>query len=287
MMKFVAIMVLFLSSSVFAAPDRSINDLQYLPNQGTIFGETKVRYQKFSDTYFDVLGEKIKQRNKIFGYYQAIGYGVLNNFSLRFETYYRDGEFENGDNKTKSRGMSDLNFTGRYRLLDGEQRLDVIADIFISPGDGKSKRNGNSNAYSGGNTLGVGMEYGVKKASHQWSLNALYFYNGEKKTKQKEEDGTSTLKYKAHSSFRFTGNLLTKLGEHSYIRNKVSAEFVHEYDTNFEYKFPGSSFYVLGSEYQHLLSRDLYLKAGLDAVMHGNGQSSVIMIYHVGANYQF
>lgn len=285
MKKLIAIAVLATTTASFAASNSSINDLQYLPNAGTLFGETNVNYLSFSDTIFDGTGEA---RASTEGYVlaQNIGYALRDNFSLSANLSYSNSKSRfTGDSSTTSSGLGDIGVNGRYRLVDADNRLDILGTVSISPGDEEVKSDGDSNAFSGGHSLSVGAEYGAKKEHHQWAVRALLTHN----LKSTEDNKDDDVKYKtdAHNSIGFAAQLLTKITDANYIRNFAGVDFTEEYEDNQDNSTSGSTVYTLGSEVQHVLSNDVFLKLGATALMPANGTSTVVMLYNFGARYQF
>lgn len=287
MKKILVLSVLALSTASFAASNSAVNDLQYLPDAGTVFGDTSFNYVKFTDTEFDGTND-IRSTLKGYILRQQIGYSLLNNFSLTLDLGYTDTKSEaTGFDTTKSSGLNDIGMLGKYRVIDTENRLDLLANVTVSPGDSETKSNGDSNSFTGGHQAAVGAEYGAKKSSHQWSVRALYTYLFESTVKDKSSTPTDTYKDDAHSQLDFGANLLTQLSETSYIKTSASVQFEQEYEDDDNNETMGSTNYILGAEYQHLMSKDLYLRGGFQSAIGGNGYNSVVMLYTLGAGYQF
>ena len=285
MKSFIAPVLLALSVSAFAASNSSINDLQYLPDQGTVFGSSNVDYLKYSDTFFDGT-EMVSASSEGYALSQTLGYSVMNNLFLSAGFTYTDvTSRSSGFSSTTSSGLGDIVVDGRYRLPGDEKRLDLLAKASISPGDDEVKSNGDSNAYSGGHSLSVGVEYGTKKENYQWAVRGLLTRNFEATEDNKDDD--EEYKTDAHNSLGFQGQLLTKLSETCFVRNFVGVDFTEEYEDDEDTTYSGATLWNAGAEFQHLLAKDLYLKAGATALMPANGTSAVLMLYNFGANYQF
>lgn len=287
MKKILALSVLALSTTSFAASNSAVNDLQYLPDAGTLFGDTSYNYIKFTDSEFDGTND-ISQRITGMILRQQIGYSLMNNLSLTLDLGYTDYENKTtGESTSNTRGLNDIGILGKYRLIDSENRLDLLANLTVSPGDAEFKSNGDDNAYTGGHTAAIGAEYGAKKTGHQWSVRALYTYLFETTTKDKTASPTDTFKDDAHSQLFFGANLLTQLTEASYIKTFASVQFEQEFEDDDNNETMGSTGYILGGEYQHLMSKDLYLRGGFQSMIGGNGYNSIVMLYTLGAGYQF
>ena len=276
---------LALSTSAFAASNSSINDLQYVPNAGTIFGSTNFGYIKTSSRQYNGTSYDHSTYDGLM-VLQSVGYGVLDNLFLSADlTYGKSKSEENGSETNKSSGLGDIGFTGRFRAIDSEKRLDFLGKLTLSPGDSEIDSDGDSNSYSGGHSAALGAEYGTKKGAYQWSLSAMLTHYLESKTDDKENNN----KYKddAHNGLNLGANLLTQFSETCFVKTFVGVEFTEEYDDDDNGSTDGSSNYNVGTEFQHLLSKDLALKAGVAAYMGGSGYSYTVMFYTVGANYQF
>lgn len=269
MKSFIALAVLATSVSAFAAPDSSINDLQYLPDAGTLFGST-------SYTHFKYDGGKQNT------FSQRIGWSLSDSLFLDATVAYDGGDA--GSNE----GINDVVVNGRYRLSGSSaNRFDLIGGVSISPGDSEVDSNGESNAYSGGHALRVGAEYGNKTSERQWSFGAFYNYFLEATT---DYEGFGKDKDEAHGALSFTAQLLTKITDSSYFRTFGAVNFTEKYDTDSDsgdFETPGQTVWQLGGEYQYLLSKDLYV--GLEAASAQFGDSSVgpAMLYTARASYQF
>lgn len=276
---------LALSTSVFAASNSSINDLQFLPDAGTVFGTTAFNYLKFSSRDFNGTStDHSTSSGSVVT--QNIGYSVMNNFSVSADLNYSNTKSEvNGAESSKTTGFGDIAINGKYRVIDAEKRLDLVGKLTISPGDAEIDSDGDSNGYSGGHALGVGAEYGTKKGPYQWSVTAFFNHSFEAKTDDKENDTKYT--DDAHNALSLGANLLTQLSESCYIKNFAGVEFTEEYDDDDNGTTMGSTNYTLGSEFQHLVSKDLVVKAGVNTYIGGSGYNFVVLLYSLGASYQF
>lgn len=266
----VASTVLALSASAFAAPDSSINDLQYLPDAGTIFGSTQFAHAKFDQGKGNAL-------------FQAVGYSVANNLFLDLGLAY--SHIDAGSNEFK--GMNDIAVNGRYRLNTTANRFDLVGGITVSPG--KSEVDGDEgNTFTGGHTVKVGAEYGNKTAERQWSVGAYYTYLLESKEEDKVQD--ETYDSDAHGQLGFAANLLTRIHENCFFKTFGSVDFESKYDSESssgDTETAAQTQWQLGGEFQHLISKDLYINAGVTAQLDGDSSEGASMLYNIGANYQF
>lgn len=119
----------------------------------------------------------------------------------------------------------------------------------------------------------------------KFSFKGLYSYN----TKADVDDKESDEKYEidAYSSLTFDFNLLTKLDEKCFIKTFAGVGFSQEHEDDEDSTYEASTYYRLGAEYQHVFTKDVYARAGFTSILGGNGDSLVVMLYSVGAGYQF
>lgn len=267
--------VLALSTAAFAAPNTSINDLQYLPDAGTKYGFTQVNYVNDQDG---------SDRTSGFVFNQTIGYSLQNNLSLEVGIDYEDITSRQG---LDTNGFTNPTLHGKYRLIDqNNTRLDVFAGAHINAwGDAEVTSNRNS-ANEGGHAFDIGAVYGHKHENFQWSVGASILRKLEETTKDKT-DGSKE-KHKAHNEVHLEANLLTAIYKNSFIKTTLGFEM----DEPHEIKGGGSheavNTYRIGVEYQHVCKNDLYLSAGLTQnTQNVNDEKGTYFLYHVGAGYQF
>lgn len=269
MKSFLASALLAVSVSAVAAPDSSINDLQYLPDAGTLFGSTQYSHLKYDGG---------KQNT----FSQRVGYSFVDYLFLDAIVAYDGGDA--GSNE----GFNDVVVNGRYRMSgSASNRFDLIGGVSISPGDSEVDSNGESNAYSGGHALRIGAEYGNKTSERQWAFGAFYNHFLGATT---EYEGFGKDEDDAHGALSFTAQLLTKITDSSYFRTFGAVDFTQKYDTESDsgdFETPGQTLWRIGGEYQYLLSKDVYV--GLEATSYHVGDSSAapIMQYTARASYQF
>ncbi len=263
--------VLALSASAFGAADSSINDLQYLPNAGTIFGSTQYSHLKFDGGKSNDLSQKV-------------GYGIMDNLFVDIGLNYSHQD----SGSSEFTGLGDIAANGRYRLSgDAANRFDLIGGVTVSPSKEEIDNDGGNN-YSGGHTLKVGAEYGNKSNERQWSVGAYYTHLLEAKTEDTDLDETD--KADAHGKLSLAANLLTRLGEKCFFKTFASVNFEQKYDVDSDsgdYENASNTLWNMGGEYQHLISNNLYVNVGASAYILGSSAAGTVMQYNVGASYQF
>lgn len=281
-----AILLLGVSSLGYTAENSSINDLQYLPNAGTFFGTSSLNYFKASGESFNGTTD-IRSRTSGPIFVQSLGYSLMNIFSLEAVLSYSDVESKTtGTSATKSSGLGDLGLLGRYRLLDSENRFDLLANLSLSPGKNELKANGDSNGYTGGHSIGLGAEYGLKKGGLQWSFSGNLTHNLESKTEDKSTGGVD-YKDEAYNELSFAANLLTQIAEKNFFKFSLGANFSEEYEDDEGGTTYGNSSYGVSGEFQHLFSVNFVVRAGARASLDGDGSGSSSMVYDLAATYQF
>lgn len=211
----------------------------------------------------------------------------MNNLSLNANLSYLKAEVDPSYAKTTDyEGLSDLNFGARYRLLESEYVLDLLASATISWGDHEIKSNGDSDNLIGGHVVGLGAQFGKKTADFQWALaaNVNRFLEStiDNKVVDEKLDGD------AHFGYKLRADILNKVGEKSWFRTHLSGEFIDSYEieksstasvTNFE----------IGGEYQHLCSQNLMVRFGVthDQYITDSIRQYNALTFLAGANYQF
>ena len=269
-------------SSAFAATDRSIYDIMYLPKADTTYGFStgsveagKIKDDVDSDTH----GFKLEQ---------TIGHAFTDSFSAEVSANYMrmKTDPDQGDTTT-NKGFSDPTVRGRYRVMDiGVHQLDILAGALLSLGDRKYKSDGDSNNVLGGNQYFLGAQFGQKTADYQWSFLLQYKYHD---VTYYDEPGSINNKTDGYNSGMFRADLLNRITEKSFVRTHA---FVNVAENNFEPDFfyrSSTQTYEVGAEYQHLCSENFLARAGVDYYMKDIDAIDGIHALRVtvGANYQF
>jgi hypothetical protein len=268
-----------------AASNSALYDLQYLPDAGTVFGSTSYSYYKYSNSYFDGTND-VTSRNNGHSVAQIVGYAPVKNLFVQAAAAYSDIKSKTtGESETKSSGFNDFTFTGRYRVLDGAQRFDLVGSFLLSPDDAIFEEDGDMNNYTGGHTLNLGFEYGAKKENHQWSFGASFVRNFEATLDDKDTNDKTT--DDAHNGLNFSAAMLTNFTENFSIKNSLMVMFSEEYEDDDNGEVSASTNYLAEVKAQYLLSKDLMVVAGPRAVIGGSGYNFTYMIYDLGLNYQF
>lgn len=261
--------VLVLSTAAFAAENTSLNDLQYVPNAGTLFGSSQLTHFKYET------GESN-------AFNQRIGYSFTDKLFTEVALSY--SFTGNGDGYD---ALGDIVFNGRYRLMESNgNRFDLVGGVSISPDDSEIDGDEGNN-FSGGHAVRIGAEYGNKSNERQWSLGAFYTQNFEATTDYGDGDEE---KADAHGTLSFSANLLTRLADKCFFKTVAAVNFTDKYDVDTDFgnfEMAGTTVWNMGGEFQHFLSNDLYLNLGAQAYMFGDSSVGPAMLYNVGANYQF
>lgn len=281
MKKLLTLTILTLTTTTWGSA-RDIYDVMYLPVAGTAYGISELSYTKIN-IHED--GNKTDVDGPLFS--QTLGYSFQDNFSLDANLSYVKAEVDPSNAKTTDyEGLSDLNLGARYRFLENEYVLDLLASATISRGDHEIKSNGDSDNLIGGHVLSLGAQFGKKTENLQWAISANVYRFLESTTDNKVFD--EKLDGDAHFGYKFRADILNKMSEKSWFRTHLSAEFVDSYEiekssvasvTNFE----------IGGEYQHLVSQDFLIRLGIahDQYVTDSIQQYNAFTFLAGANYQF
>lgn len=285
MKKFLALAVLATSTVSFAA-ERNIYDIMYLPNAGTGFGFTEFSYLsreiEADGGDLDVSG---------WGVSQTIGYSFTDRFSLNGSLNYIEGEQDpEGDSSVDISGISDPTFTGRYRAMDEGMILDVIGAVYLGLNDNEWDRDGDRDNKRGGSSLLIGAQLGKVMENFQWAVLGTYTSNSERTIEL--EGFPRDIDVEGGDEFLMRGDILNKLAEASLLRSHASIAFTDKEEVDGGGTlFASSTTYEIGTEYQHVCSKDLLLRAGVDYA-RVNAQSHIrnddtSWNFNLGANYQF
>ncbi len=282
MKHFLAFAVL-VASGVTHSADRAIYDLQYLPKAETVYGFSTI-------TFLDRRLETSNQDTKLSGYQflQAVGHTINDKLSFEASLNYShiSRDVDSGTKSDAVKGVSDPTITSRYRLMDEVYRWDLLGGVTISRADAELDSDNKSNNLQGGHSLFIGTQHGKKHEDYQWAVTALWTHY----LKSTTETDNRSLDQDAHNALLFKGELLNKVAEESFLRSSVIINFAEGYEGDESSKTAAYTTYQVGLEYQHLISSDLLLRAGVDSVIV-NTLSGQINSYDgfnflLGANYQ-
>lgn len=286
-MKVILALAVLATSVTALASSSDIYDIQYLPNAGTTYGFSTLDY--FQGKIEPKGGSDTKIKGPRFE--QTIGHSFTDRLSVQASlNYLKYTSSTSGTSDTDTKGVSDPTVTARFRMIDEAIRLDLVGGALIGVGDYKVKSNGDANNLNGGSNLFIGAQVGEKRENLQWSFLAQMTRHLEATTKT---SGSPTLKDDAHNELLLRADLLNKLAEMSYLRSHLSTQFTDSYDDDDTPKSTTApqTIYEIGTEYQHLLSKDLMLRAGVDYQMINQYSGQIDKIsawdFKIGANYQF
>lgn len=292
MKRFFAVAALTVAGSSFAAADRAIYDIMYLPSMGTSYGFTEVGYLtrdiKGTGTYDDVDVSG-------YGIEQTVGHSLTDKLTINLNLNYVNGEIESDGDSIDQQGISDPVVNGRFRLMDEDMKLDLIGGLVMSLGEAEIDNNNDRDNKQGGNAMFGGVQFGQKKDENlQWAVLAQYRRNFERKYEVDIGPVDVDVKFKPNNEYLLRADLLNKLGDVSFLRTHAFIEISDKVDaktSGVSSLFGPTTIYELGTEYDHLLSQDLMAKARvdyrIDSSNTGNYNSDRAWAFTVGANYQF
>jgi hypothetical protein len=288
MKKFLALAVLATTATSFAASDRAIYDIMYLPTTGTTFGISDLGVLSRS-----VKADDSDDDTEVSGYglTQTIGHSFTERFALAASLNYTDYEIDpDVGSKSDISGISDPIITAKYRALDEDYALDFIATALISRGDSEIDQDGDQDNLQGGHALQVGVQYGHKAENFSWAVLAAVNNNFDR-TYDVEDIGD--IDAKSNNDYSLRADFLNKLAEKSFLRSHAEVEFQDALEAESgSYNILSShKVYEVGAEYQHLCSANLLVRGGLDftADNHDSGEvdSDNAATLNLGATYQF
>jgi hypothetical protein len=297
-MKFFVTALLLASSVTAFAGDRAIYDVMYFPKAGTIFGATDLGYAKGKSTQHDSTTNEDIVDLKISGYVveQTLGYSVMDNLLLTASMSYSNVDIDAdidgaSDQSLTNNGESDPSVGARFRVMDSEYLLDIIANVEIATGDAKvatDDKDGNNK--NGGNIANVAVEFGQKTQDLQYAVQFGYTHIFEATEK---DDGVKN-DINAHSAYNVRFVTLHNIAEKSYLSPFIEMTITNAYNDEAGVKTQNSTRFDLGAEYKYLLSADLLLRAGAKYTNTENAvvgtvetREDCLYTFNVGATYQF
>jgi hypothetical protein len=286
-MKLVLALAVLATSAASVAASRDIYDIMYLPSAGTTYGFTTGNYQKISVDGAGTDDSEIK------GYTieQTIGHSFSDRLSVQGVIDYAaiENDPDTGSTTDSSKGVSDPTISARFRVMDEDFRWDIIGGATLSLMDKKVDVNSNGDAdfdnHQGGHSFFIGTQFGGKTDTFQWALTAQLTHYLESETEVDSSAGNRTFDQDSYNKVLVRGDILNKLGEKSLLRSHLEVNFYHDYQID------DLRDYEIGTEYQHLMSQDLLLRAGVDyaiaEIPSGYFDTFTGWRFTVGANYQF
>lgn len=249
-----------------AQSKRAIYDLQYLPKAGTVFGSSEASYTFGWYTIEDEATEEDVGKTDVMAwkFNQTVGYSILDNLfisaSINYSMRTDDVDFEGArDDKFKQIGESDPSVALRFRALDSDWRIDLLAGGSITTGDKKSatsSKDGNNKL--GGNSALVGIEAGKKLADTQFVLGLKYnkFFEADEKSAGEKS------KRRSYDQLRIGPAALLHLTNQDFLKGFMSLNYSAKQKSGSVRTEPLTEF-NLGGEYQHLINNNLLIRMGL------------------------
>jgi hypothetical protein len=263
--------------------ERDIYDIMYLPRAGTTFGMSSFLY---SHAHANASGNIFSLSSDAFLMNQTVGHSFTDKFSLSGNMGYLTSKstsaLEGYRFTSKRVGWSDPALGARFRLSDDGLLWDVIGGALIESGK-QSQDQQRSNNKRGGSALTLGTQVGKKTDSLQWAVHADLTRHGERT----REINRPLLSWRTETephyySGSIGGQLLNRVGLRSFIRSGATFSAVGSAIDD-SYKI-----YRLGTAYEHVCSKDLILRSGIDYSLIENRLRSIHQFsFTMGAGYQF
>lgn len=292
-MKLCLIMGLTLASTISFANSRNLFDVMYLPQVGSFYGSTEGAYAYGKSTlHVDGIGDAAKTTLNGYAVQQTLGYGISSKLFVTGVMSYEVGEVEVDEkggptSKQKSKGESDPSVNAKYRLIESEYILDLLAGAVISTGESKlasSSRDGNIK--QGGHSFNLGLQLGQKISAYQYA-----FTFGVTHFLKAKEDGNDL---NTHNSYDLRFDFLNPLFEKAFLRSFASVGINEGFNDENGVRLEQSTKLGLGTEFQYLVSEGLLFRTGLsylnveNAVYDGiETREDFQLQLLLGANYQF
>jgi hypothetical protein len=262
--------------------ERDLYDIMYLPRAGTSFGSSSLGYSYAhaheSENIFSLT------RNA-FSMNQSVGHSFTDKFSLSVNMGYLTSKSANeleGYRVTFKRvGWSDPSLSARFRLSDDGLLWDVTGGALIESGKSYQDQQRINNK-TGGSAFTLGTQVGKKTDSLQWAFHADLTRFGEQTHEIKHRLFSSILKTEPYYSGSIGGQLLNRVGLRSFIRSRATFSVL---GLTFDEPY---KIYGVGTAYEHVCSKDLILRAGVDYSVTDSWLRYLHQIgFTMGAGYQF
>jgi hypothetical protein len=264
--------------------ERDIYDIMYLPRAGTSFGSSNLGY-----SYAHAHGSEniFSLTSNAFSMSQTVGHSFTDKFSLSVNMGYltskSTSELEGYRFTSKRVGWSDPSLNARFRLSDDGLLWDVMGGALIESGKSYHDQQ-RSNNKSGGSAFTLGTQVGKKTDSLQWAVHADLTRFGEQthETNLRSRFFSGRFKTEPYYSGSIGGQLLNRVGLRSFIRSGATFSVIGSVIDGL-YKI-----YRVGTGYEHLCSKDLIFRAGVDYSVTDTQLRYLHQLnFTMGAGYQF
>jgi hypothetical protein len=264
--------------------ERDIYDIMYLPRAGTTFGMSSFGY---SHAHANGSGDIFSLSSDAFWMNQTVGHSFTDKFSLSGNIGYLTSksthELEGYRLTSKQVGWSDPSLNARFRLSDDGLLWDVMGGALIESGKSYHDQ-GRSNNKRGVSEFTLGTQVGKKTDSLQWAFHADLTRVGAQETENTSSSGRYVWKLEPYYQCSIGGQLLNRVGSRSFIRSGATFSAMGlGLTTEDLYKI-----YRVGTAYEHVCSKDLILRAGINYSVRDTWLTYIHQIgFTIGAGYQF
>lgn len=258
------LLLLIFSLPIISNAQSVVRDLQYFPEEGSIWGRTSYSTEEeesISGTT-DITAEASSLSQDLYYIFQR-GHAVGISFS-----YIPETKLDVGSDSYKSDGLANpvFQFTKRMKYQDEYgYNLDLTAVYspdLLEAKDSSTTKDGT--VASGRNVFAFSAELGKKEGMRQYSLFAAFTYNGEKE----EEPSSGSGKNTAESStvLRFGGIYQWDINYNFSIRGSLTyiryGDSESEDDSSNKTKVDSYSYLDFGLQGIYAVNNDLMLTAG-------------------------
>jgi|GEM_PF-4958245 len=236
---------LLLVGSLAQAADRQLVDLMYLPNAGTLFGETAFNLEG-SEYNINKAETQVTTHNTIFS--QELGFGVTDALyvGVQYEHQLAGEDKTKGGESVDTLGSLNPSFKGTLRVMDqasATYNLDILAAYLPDLFDRETSDNDKEyTAAYGGAAYKVGARLGQKNGTSHWNFELNLTVLGEAEAKLENEKLTKDASFDLGVVYAFQENMLpwldfrahagiTRVGGYD-IESDDAASDDSEYDPN-------------------------------------------------------
>ncbi len=206
------LLAFLLVGSLAQAADRQLVDLMYLPNAGTLYGETAFNFEG-SEYNINKAETQVTTHNTILS--QELGFGLSDALYLgvQYEHQLAGEAKTKGGDSVDTLGARNPTLKATFRVMDqgsATYNLDVRAayspDLFDREGSDNDEE---FTAARGGAAYKVGARLGQKNGTSHWNFELNLTMLGEAETKfDSDEKGTQDASFDIGVAYAFQENML-------------------------------------------------------------------------------
>lgn len=239
------LLAFLLVGSLAQAADRQLVDLMYLPNAGTLYGETAFNFEG-SEYNINKAETQVTTHNTILS--QELGFGLTDALYLgvQYEHQLAGEDKIKGGDSVDTLGSLNPSLKATFRVMDqaaATYNLDIRAAYLPDLFDRETSDNDTEyTAAYGGAAYKVGARLGQKNGTSHWNFEVNLTLLGEAEAKLEDEKLTKDASFDIEVAYAFQENMLpwldfrahagiTRVGGYD-VESDDSATDDSEYDPN-------------------------------------------------------